>query len=490
MQVISIILAIIGLLAATAIYGCCEEKVRESRGEEFLAFYHEEMQRITLPDDADIGLHVPGDLLRYSEEYLPLLHSKWEQILGEYAAVSRNVALMELKRKRLTQLNELSKQKIDCSHSVFFTKWNSEQQARLRALKKTHGEILSAVEKYYAEAQLRNLDSDADVTRQISGLIRGANAVLRQSGAPEEALSEEAPAEQTPLAEKEEKPVPAAGEKQRVNKTNPESLITRLEQQETAAPGSEPMRRKLLMLLEQIRRGAGVDVTLPETKGNNALHYACAIGDMEVAEWLLKNGANPRAKTDKGYSPMWCIGTTNREALVQLLQRYISRSPREESPSDSAPESEPAQTAGRSAEAPRQRSGTVYVPEISFPADADFAEGLDRQYGRNGRRKNMQKAAACYKRAAEAGHAAAQNNLGHLYHQGWGVNKDLSRAAYWYKRSAEQGHAYGQSNYGTCLEFGWGVCANKEEAIEWYRKAARQGHPSAQKHLRRLGETP
>lgn len=367
MQVISIILAIIGLLAATAIYGCCEEKVRESRGEEFLEFYHEEMQRITLPDDADIGLHVPGDLLRYSEEYLPLLHSKWEQILGEYAAVSRNVALMELKRKRLAQLNELSKKKIDCSHSVFFSQWNGEQQARLSALKKTHGEILSAVEKYYAEAQLRNLDSDADVTQQISGLIRGANAVLRQSGAPEEALSEEAPVEK-------------------------------------------------------------------------ALH------------------AEPKEK------------------LVSLP--------------DSATENGSEQTSEQSETPSRLRSGTVYVPEISFRPDAAFAEGLDWQYGRNGRRKNMQKAAACYKRAAEAGHAAAQNNLGHLYHQGWGVNKDLSRAAHWYKRSAEQGHAFGQSNYGTCLEFGWGVRANKTEAIEWYRKAARQGHSSAQKHLQRLQVAP
>ena len=91
--------------------------------------------------------------------------------------------------------------------------------------------------------------------------------------------------------------------------------------------------------------------------------------------------------------------------------------------------------------------------------------------------------------AAEAGHAAAQNNLGHMYHQGWGISKDLNQAAHWYRLSAEQGNAFGQSNYGTCLEFGWGVRSNKTEAIEWYRKAARQGHSSAQKHLQRLGQT-
>lgn len=122
-------------------------------------------------------------------------------------------------------------------------------------------------------------------------------------------------------------------------------------------------------------------------------------------------------------------------------------------------------------------------------AAADFAEGIEWQHGKNGRSKNLVKAAACYRRAAEAGHAAAQNNIGHFYHRGWGVSKDLNRAAHWYRLSAEQGDAFGQSNYGTCLEFGWGVRANKPEAIEWYRKAARQGHASAQKHLRRLGQT-
>lgn len=479
MQVISIILGIIGLLAATAIYGCCEEKVQESRREEFLTFYHEEMQRITLPEDAACGLQVPGDLLRYSEEYLPMLHSKWKQILGEYAAISRNLALMERKRKRLAELNSLSERKIDCSHSAFFSQWNSEQQARLTTLKKAHDEILSAVEKYYAEAQLRNVDSDADVKQQISGLIHGANAVLRQSGAPEEALSGEVTAEQAPHAEPEEKPEPVAEEKptEREGDVALNRLVSRLEAQEASAPGSEPMRRKLLMLLEQIRSGAGVDVTLPETKGNNALHYACAIGDMELAEWLLDNGADPTAKTEKGYSPMWCIGTKNRSKLVNLLQEYIKKYEQKHRPDKAAEQATP------------QHDGP-HEQAVNTKAEADYAEGLEWQFGRNGRQKNEGNAVACYRRAAEQGHAAAQNNLGHMYHQGWGVSKDLKQAAHWYRLSAEQGNAFGQSNYGTCLEFGWGVSANKAEAIEWYRKAARQGHASAQKHLRRLGETP
>ncbi|WP_201341870.1 SEL1-like repeat protein [Abyssogena phaseoliformis symbiont] len=45
-------------------------------------------------------------------------------------------------------------------------------------------------------------------------------------------------------------------------------------------------------------------------------------------------------------------------------------------------------------------------------------------------------------RAAQANHAAAQNNIGLSYLHGLGVKKDNTRAFVWFKRSAKQGLSY------------------------------------------------
>lgn len=81
-------------------------------------------------------------------------------------------------------------------------------------------------------------------------------------------------------------------------------------------------QKKLLMLLDCIRNGNDVNCTIPETKGSAAIHYACALGSVSITEWLLKNGANPNAKTAKGADPMTCIGSDNRAAISNLLKQY------------------------------------------------------------------------------------------------------------------------------------------------------------------------
>ena len=236
-------------------------------------------------------------------------------------------------------------------------------------------------------------------------------------------------------------------------------LIARMRALRCRHASSALYQKRLLTLLPMIRNGANVDITLPETKGNTALHYACSIGSLSITRWLLEHGANPNAVTDKGATPLMCVGNDNRAAIMQALRNH----------------------GAGDTEGGREQSADY------GSAEEDFKAGVEWQFGKNGRRKNFVKAAECYQRAANAGHAAAQNNIGHFYHQGWGVPKNLKQAAYWYRLSAQQGLPLAQSNYGTCLEFGWGVRANLSEAIEWYRKAARQGNPSGQRHLRRLG---
>jgi len=45
-----------------------------------------------------------------------------------------------------------------------------------------------------------------------------------------------------------------------------------------------------------------------------------------------------------------------------------------------------------------------------------------------------------FQKAADQGYAVAQNNLGWLYQNGWGVSKDYAQAMMWYRKAALQGN--------------------------------------------------
>ena len=50
----------------------------------------------------------------------------------------------------------------------------------------------------------------------------------------------------------------------------------------------------------------------------------------------------------------------------------------------------------------------------------------------------------------------------------------------WYRKAADQGHHNAQNDIGELYYNGWGVVRNYEEAMKWYQKAADQGHVIAQ----------
>ena len=79
-----------------------------------------------------------------------------------------------------------------------------------------------------------------------------------------------------------------------------------------------------------------------------------------------------------------------------------------------------------------------------------------------------------FRRAAEKGHAGAQNGLGKCYFYGHGVAKNVSEAVRLFKLSAEKGDAGGQCSLGYCYEAGVGVTKNITEAVRLYRLAAGQ----------------
>ena len=58
-----------------------------------------------------------------------------------------------------------------------------------------------------------------------------------------------------------------------------------------------------------------------------------------------------------------------------------------------------------------------------------------------------------------------------------------STAVEWWTKAAEQGHAAAQNNLGSCYYEGEGVAQSFEQAVEWWTKAAEQGHAEAQNNL-------
>ena len=81
-----------------------------------------------------------------------------------------------------------------------------------------------------------------------------------------------------------------------------------------------------------------------------------------------------------------------------------------------------------------------------------------------------------WKPLAEEGNAVAQNNLGLMYHNGWGVPQDYKEAARLYRLAAEQGDADAQGNLGVMYAFGNGVIKDYVYAHMWGNIASMNGN--------------
>ena len=74
------------------------------------------------------------------------------------------------------------------------------------------------------------------------------------------------------------------------------------------------------------------------------------------------------------------------------------------------------------------------------------------------------------------GHPGAQFNLAAMYEKGGdAVTKDIEKAAAWYKKSADAGFTQAEYTMGWLHRKGEGVRKDPEQAVEWYRRAATKG---------------
>ena len=95
--------------------------------------------------------------------------------------------------------------------------------------------------------------------------------------------------------------------------------------------------------------------------------------------------------------------------------------------------------------AAQEESGQAAGFEVDVIAWSQMAQGVDFELGR-GVTQDHAEAAKWYKRAAERGHAPAQNSVARLYETGMGVPRDEVEALMWYSLAAESGHAVAAIN--------------------------------------------
>lgn len=79
-------------------------------------------------------------------------------------------------------------------------------------------------------------------------------------------------------------------------------------------------KKRLTMLLPMIINGADVNVTTTETKGNTALHYAAGMGYYALVIWLVDNGAEINRKTNRGKTPLDCVGNDPNNTIRNFLK--------------------------------------------------------------------------------------------------------------------------------------------------------------------------
>jgi TPR repeat protein len=121
------------------------------------------------------------------------------------------------------------------------------------------------------------------------------------------------------------------------------------------------------------------------------------------------------------------------------------------------------------------------------PALAAQANDTTRQGQEAGDRGVVTTAIAAWRKAAEAGSAAAaQNTVGLAFEIGRGAPLDYAEALKWYRTAAGQEDAEALTRIGWFYQEGWGVPQDDAEAFRWHHKAADKDYAPAMTNLASL----
>jgi len=104
----------------------------------------------------------------------------------------------------------------------------------------------------------------------------------------------------------------------------------------------------------------------------------------------------------------------------------------------------------------------------------------------NGVEQDYAVAAEWYRKAADKNVAMAQNSLAYFYDEGLGVEQSFIEAAKWYKKAADNNDASAQYNFADMLANGIGVEKDPEQALEYYKKARKNGVQQAASEISKI----
>lgn len=131
-----------------------------------------------------------------------------------------------------------------------------------------------------------------------------------------------------------------------------------------------------------------------------------------------------------------------------------------------------------------------WLKKAAYAGFAPAQEELGSLYEKgNGVSQDIGEALGWYCLAAEQGNAHAMYNIGYLFYTGKGVNKDYSEAFKWWLAASEDGEVNAMYSLGILYEYGKGVPKNMEEAMKWFSQASQLGYELATREIKLIKKT-
>lgn len=101
-----------------------------------------------------------------------------------------------------------------------------------------------------------------------------------------------------------------------------------------------------------------------------------------------------------------------------------------------------------------------------------------------GTKQDSHKAIELYEKAAKQGEIESMLSLTRIYRDGLpGIEPSLTKEFHWTQKAAEAGSAEAQHNLGVNYIHGRGVQRNNQEALQWFKKAEAQGMSESAKAI-------
>jgi len=196
-----------------------------------------------------------------------------------------------------------------------------------------------------------------------------------------------------------------------------------------------------------IDHGANLEIYEDYMK-NTPLIMAAEQGHADVIMVLLKNGANPHAHNEVFANLFSCVSTGNNRVLQEAVEIYLSN------PSLFFKEGLGRQIAD------------------SLDGDMKAKNDLGMMYHEGwGVEQDYREARRLFEEAAAQGDAGAMNNLGIMWVEGRCGEQSYEEARRWFEAAAAGGNVEAMNNLGMLYEKGLGVEKNISEASRWYRLA-------------------